>query len=516
MDDNRLPVIVAVGEAVGDRGRDPDRAREPSALLDDALAAVREDLDATDPDAFLAALDAVYAVRTTSWAYASMAGRVADRLGAAPGHRVDTTVGGHWPVRLLEEAAARIAAGEDRGAVLVGAEAQAALGALQRAGRDPIADAGWSADPGGPPAFDPDDLGSPGMQASGLFLPTRVYPSVHLAWMADRGLDPATAGHRSAALYAAFTELAADHPIAWNRTRRSAEDVATVGAGNRMVCEPYPLAVNAMPHVDQAAAVVLTSAAVARVAGIPEDRWVHVHGGAGATDPNDVLARRRLGEADGLRLALDRTLDRTGWGADDLDVVDVYSCFPIVPELVREHLGLGSDHVPSVTGGHAAFGGPLSSYSLHAVAAVTRRLRGTGGRALVHGNGGYLTHHHAVVLAAAAHVDGYVGDPVPTAVTHDAPTWRPATEVATAEGTPVTIEAWTVEHAKQGGPAQAFVVARTADGARTAAATAPGDTTTAAALSLNCLPAGATTHVGRTVHLVHRDGQAVVDPGASP
>ena len=100
----------------------------------------------------LAALDAVYSVHTASWAYDEPAARVAAALGAAPGHTVDTTVGGQRPAELLELAAARIAAGESRSALIVGGEAQASVLALQRAGVDPLAH-GWSATPGGPPAL---------------------------------------------------------------------------------------------------------------------------------------------------------------------------------------------------------------------------------------------------------------------------------------------------------------------------------------------------------------------------
>lgn len=66
--------------------------------------------------------------------------------------------------------------------------------------------------------------------------------------------------------------------------------------------------------------------------------------------------------------------------------------------------------IPSVTGGHSFFGGPLNSYTLHSVAEVTRRIRDGANLALVHANGGFLTYQHCVLLSAAAHADGYVGD----------------------------------------------------------------------------------------------------------
>lgn len=517
MDERRVPVIVGVGEVQGNRERTPSAAREPLELIVDATRAAAADaLTGSDGAALLAAIDAVYAIRTTSWSYDEAAALVAARVGASPRHRVDTTIGGHWPARSLEQAAARIAAGRDRVALVVGGEAQASVGALAKAGLDPAADAGWSAAPGGPPAFDAADLGSARMQAAGVVLPTRVYPMFHSALQADLGLGAAEAAARSAALYARFSEVAAANPVAWHREARTAEDIATVTPSNRMVCEPYPLAVNAMPHVDQAAAVLVTSVAAARAHGIPEDRWVYVWGGAGATDTADVLDRRTYAASDALATALDRTLEATGVASEQLDVVDVYSCFPVVPELVMRHLGLPPTATPSVTGGHAAFGGPLSSYSVHAIAAVTRRLRDDLDLAMVHANGGYLTHQHATVLGRAPHPGGYVGDPDPVVVVPDgAPRVRDATEVVAAAPDaelPLVVEACTVEHGRDGQPAQAFVIGRTAAGERVAAATAPGDRGAAASFSHDALPDGAISHVGRTARLVSLDGGAALVP----
>lgn len=512
-DERRVPVIVGVGEVLGNRDRTPEAAREPMELIVDAVQRAAADTG-VGADTVLTAVDATYAVRTTSWAYDEASAIVARRTGGQPHHRVDSTVGGHWPTRLLEQAAARIAAGEDRVALLFGGEAQASVGALAKAGLDPVVDAGWSASPGGPPAFDPADLGSDRMQAAGVVLPTRVYPMFQSALDADLGLAPEAAAQRSAELYARLSRVAADHPVAWNPRPRTAEDIASVTPDNRMVCEPYPLAVNAMPHVDQAAAVLVTSVAVARDLGVPEDRFVYVWGGAGADDTGDVLERRTFAASDALADALDRALERTGLEAGQLDLVDVYSCFPVVPELVVRHLGLPADTTPSATGGHAAFGGPLSSYSVHAIATVTRRLRDDVELAMVHANGGYLTSQHVTVLGRSPHPDGYVGDPEPVQVAPaDAPRVVDAADLVTSGGAlEVTVEAVTVEHGRDGRPAQAFVIARTAGGERVGAATAPGDRDAAAALSVASLPEGATTQVGRRVTLTSLDAGPVIVP----
>lgn len=461
-------MLVGVGQVRGNRERTVENAREPLPLILDAVRAA-----AADGGVDLATVDSVLTVHVASWAYDELGARIAREIGATPARTVDTTVGGQRPAELLERAAARIAAGDSRAALIVGGEAQASVQALWRNGIDP-ADR-WSATPGGPPSFEASGLRSDAMAATGLILPTRVYPLFENALRAARGETPERSARASAELYAAFSQVAAANPAAWNPEPRTPEEIGTAGPGNRMVCEPYPLALNAMPMVDQAAAVLVTSLAAAREAGVREERIVHVWGGAGAHDAVDVLARPGFAASDALSDVLDRTLAATGLAPSDLDVIDVYSCFPVVPKLVGAHLGIAPP--VGVTGGHSAFGGPLSSYTLHALVAVTERLRAGGGTALVHGNGGYLTHEHALVVSTTPH--DYVGDPEPRDTSRPGP---PVQE--RVDGEQVTVETATVEYGRDGAPAQAFLVARTASAARYAAATAPGDTASADALSL--------------------------------
>ncbi len=89
---------------------------------------------------------------------------------------------------------------------------------LRRAGMDP-AQRGWSTDPGGPPSFDPDDLGSPAMQAAGHFLPTRVYPLFENA-LRHTGGEP-----RPPRPYVVFSRVAVANPAAWSPAVRTAEAI---------------------------------------------------------------------------------------------------------------------------------------------------------------------------------------------------------------------------------------------------------------------------------------------------
>ncbi|WP_051571676.1 hypothetical protein [Cryptosporangium arvum] len=479
MTDDRLPVLVGVGEVRANRERAVAQAREPLALILEAL-----DL-AASPE-LLAAADAIYTVRVASWAYDELSADVAAAVGAKPAHRDDSPIGGQWPIRLLDRAAGRIAAGESSVALLVGGEATASATALLKAGVDPITDLGWSTRPGGPTPIDAADMGSPAMQTAGLLLPTRVYPLYENRLQADLGLTPAENADWSARLYAELSAVAATHPIAWNTSALTAEQVGTVTPKNRLVCEPYPLSMNALPFVDQAAAVVVTSLAAARAAGVPADRIVHLHAAAGSDDLPDVLARPKLGRSTALADALTGAIDRAAVPTADLDFVDVYSCFPVVPKLAGLALGLPRETVLSITGGHSSFGGPLNSYSLHSLARAYERLRGTDRKGLVHANGGFLSYQHAIVLGGRP--TGYQSGPVRTRTD--------GLEVAEArdlDGTDVVVETATVEYDRSATPRQAFVVVGTENGVRAAVATPRGDAVAAAEWSLTNRP----SQVGR-------------------
>lgn len=496
VDDERAPVLVGVGQVRGNRERTLDGAREPLALIADAVRVAGADA-AAEP--LVAAADSVAAVGVLSWAYADLARAVAARVGARPADLVTTTLAGHWPARLVHRAAARIADGRSRVALVVGGEAMASAAALGRAGTDPVAH-GWSADPGGGTRLEPADLGTPAMWAAGTTLPARVYPLFESALRHATDTPPEVSARDSARLYAAFTRVAAGNDAAWDPRERTPAEIGTVGPGNRMICEPYPLALVANPMVDQAAAVLVTSLAAAREHGVPEDRIVHVLGGAGADDDPDILRRPSFADAPGLADALDRCL--AGRDPATLDVVDVYSCFPVVPKLVARHLGLPLDALAGVTGGHNAFGGPLASYTLHALVAAVARIRSGARTALVHANGGHLTRQHAVLLGRAP--GPLAGDPEPRDVRSPGPRLVPVPDGE------VVVEAATVEHDRAGEPAVGYLVGRVgAD--RVAASTAAGDRESARALSL-WRDGAAREIVGTTLRVAPRDGHVVVRP----
>lgn len=104
------------------------------------------------------------------------------------------------------------------------------------------------------------------------------------------------------------------------------------------------------------------------------------------------------------------------------------SCFPIVPKLACEHLGLPILNPPkpiTLLGGLTSFGGAGNNYSVHAIIEMVRELRkGKGKYGLVLANGGTITHQHVVCLSTLSRKDGSPypeKNPLPTHIITDVP-----------------------------------------------------------------------------------------------
>lgn len=80
------------------------------------------------------------------------------------------------------------------------------------------------------------DIG--GMHSIGA--PIQVYPLYENAFRAHRGQTPRANDDESAALYAGFAKVAAQHPFAWNYGKPPAtkEEIQSVSRRNRMICSP--------------------------------------------------------------------------------------------------------------------------------------------------------------------------------------------------------------------------------------------------------------------------------------
>src|SRR5437762_1503567 len=389
--EDRIPVIVGVGEIV-DRPKEITAGLEPLALLEEALKRAEADSGTK----LLGDIQSLDVVSFLSWRYRDPEKQLAARIGARPSHCYYGPVGGESPLRYLHEAALRIAHGECSVAAVCGAEAQSTATKAERAG----VKLPWT-----PFASDVEEpkrgavFQKPLAVALGVFRPITVYPLYESATSAHWGQTPREALAESGDLWSTYASVAAQNPNSWLKKNFSPKQITTPTPDNRLIAWPYTKLMVANPSVNMGGALLLTSLAKARSAGVPEDRIVYAWGGASAEEPRDYLIRDQFFESHPQNAVLKAIMDLVEGDGKKFDAIELYSCFPVVPKMARRTLGLGPDVQPTVTGGLTFFGAPLNTYMTHAACAMVRKLRNGGKLGLLYGQGGFVTKHHGLVLS---------------------------------------------------------------------------------------------------------------------
>jgi hypothetical protein len=294
------------------------------------------------------------------------------------------------------------------------------------------------------------------------------FPLYEHALRAHESVSLADAQRESAVLWSGLSEVAAANPYAWTRDAREVDAVGRIDAANRMVTFPYPKSFVANPFVNQGGALLVTDVDTARELGISERRWVHPLGGAGADEPTDPRARAAYHHVPALDVTVRDVQAVTGTSADDHSFVELYSCFPAMPKLIRRALERDATASISVTGGLSFFGGPGSNYLTHSLAAMVERIRADGGTGLVHGVGMFNTKHHALVLADHPRADGDYPSPRHDVGVPRPPVTEPVPVVEDYSGA-ATVVTCSVMFDREGAPESGVVIGEGAHGERVAA-----------------------------------------------
>src|SRR5216110_469599 len=315
--DDRIPVIVGVGEIV-DRPKEISKGLEPLVLLEQALKRAEADSGSK----LLGEIQSLDIVNFLSWRYRDPEIQLSDRLGIKPKHAYYGPVGGESPIRYLHQAAQRIARGECSVAAVCGAEAQSTATKAERAGV-PLP---WT-----PFAHDVEEpkrgaaFQKPMAVKLGVFRPITVYPFYEAATAAHWGQTPREAMAESGALWSTYSNVASQNPNAWLKRRVTSEEITTPSADNRLIAWPYTKLMVANPTVNMGAAVLITSLAKARAAGIAEDRLIYVWGGASAEEPRDYLVRDQFFESHPQNAVLNAVMALVGGDGKAFDAIDLYS-----------------------------------------------------------------------------------------------------------------------------------------------------------------------------------------------
>lgn len=485
--DTRIPVIVGVGE-FSDHPTDLAQGLEPLAMMERALRRAEADCGA----ALLADIDSLDIVNFLSWRYDAPERQLSDKLNIKPRHAYYGPVGGESPIRYIHEAAQRIARGEAQVAAIVGAESQGTATKAERAG---VALPWTPFAHNAPEPLRGANYQKPMATTLGVAKPVTVYPFYEAASAAHWGQTPRAAHRESGELWSRYAAVAAQNPEAWIKKAYTPDDITTPTPDNRLIAWPYTKLMVANPMVNQSAAILVTSLAKARAAGVPEERMVHILGGASADEPRDYLNRDQYVESHAQNAVLKAAMALVGGNGTAFDAIELYSCFPCVPKMARRTLGLGADVMPTVTGGLTFFGAPLNDYMAHAACAMVRRVRGGANTGLLYGQGGFVTKHHALVVGRAMPEAALAQA---TSVQAEADRARGSVPRFVTEASGAgKVESFTVIYGRGGAPEHGVVILRTAADERALARVPVRDEATLAFLmDMDRSPVGATGAIG--------------------
>jgi acetyl-CoA C-acetyltransferase len=404
-------------------------------------------------------------VNLLSWRYRNPGLLLAQRIRAPRAESRYTSIGGNVPQSLVNQACLDIQQGGLDTVLIAGAETwrtrtkvRAAGGKLDWTKQDDSVPVPQGAD---------DDFQMAGPVEIKIHLdrPAYVYPMFEQALRISAGETPDDHRRRIGELWERFSEVAQHNPHAWNREPVSAEEIWQPGPGNRMISWPYTKLMNSNNMVDQGAVLILTSVEKATHLQIPTDRWVFPYAGTDAHDTYRIGERAEFDRSPAIRIAGRRVLELAGKGVDDVDLIDVYSCFPSAVQVAANELGLPLDDPErplTVTGGLTFAGGPWNNYVSHSIATMAERLVAVPGTlGLITANGGYLTKHSFGLYGTRPPTGEFYWEDVQSAVDAE------PTRVAEGDWTGVgTVETWTTPFTRDGAPEKAFLAVRTPEDTR--------------------------------------------------
>ena len=365
--DPRTPVLIGTGQVL-QRAEGLDDARDPVALMVEAITLAASDAGLSSvPNP-----DAIRVVSLLSWKYGNPAQFIAEDLGLTPRELGLSAMGGNTPQTLVNAASRQILAGEIDLVILTGGETTRTRARYNKAGLTPD----WRTTDIAPvPVSEDLTMNMPEELARKIMMPIQIYPLFETALRAQAGRSIADHQVHISELYARFSAVAATNPYAWSKKQYTAEEIRTASDTNRMIGFPYPKLMNSNNDVDMSAALILCSAEKATALGVPRDRWIFPQSGSDAHEHAFISHRNHFYDTPAIELAGRRVLELAGMSINDIDLVDLYSCFPSAVQLGAKSLGLDINGQLTRTGGLQFGGGPWNNYVMHAIATVANELR---------------------------------------------------------------------------------------------------------------------------------------------
>jgi len=210
-----------------------------------------------------------------------------------------------------------------------------------------------------------------------LIFPLLTYAIFETAICAASGRSLEEQKNHIGKIFEHFSKIASNNPYAWTQCSYTTKEIVTPTSKNRCIAHPYTKLMCSNVFVDQSSALVMTSKRIAEKLKIDSKLWIYPMGGADFKNIFNISQRPKLNNSPAAKEGAIIALEQAGLKLDDIDLFDIYSCFPSIVEIIKNEIGIKEDDPRplSITGGLPYFGGPWSKYSLHAIVSAVSLIR---------------------------------------------------------------------------------------------------------------------------------------------
>jgi acetyl-CoA C-acetyltransferase len=336
-------------------------------------------------------IDSIFMVNINSWSYKDAPEQLSIALGIKPVKKVYLPDGGDTPQLLVNRAVKKIMTRKSQVILITGAEAGYSLYRSQK-GKVSL---NWPIRR--KPKYMEGNLwhGTSDFENKyNLIIPAYSYAIFETSLRSF--LNHSLEEHNSyiAKIFEKFSKIASKNPYAWEKKSYSAEELITPAPNNREITHPYTKRLCSNVYVDQAAAIIIASKKIVEKLKIDQKKWVYPMGGVDFKNIFNITQRPKLYNSPAARIGIKYVLKRARLKLEEINLFDIYSCFPSIVEIIKNEIGLEEDDPRqlTITGGLPYFGGPWSTYSLHAIVTAVELIRKNPSlKIMIIANGGYNT-----------------------------------------------------------------------------------------------------------------------------
>ena len=459
---NKRSSPIIVGAAQYKQPKDTAQPLDPLSLIEKTCRMAFTDSGVEELKEFI---DSVYMININSWSYEDAPGELSKIIGVKPVQKVFLPDGGDSPQMLVNRAAKAIATGKSQAILITGGEASYSI---YRARKGEIT-LNWPEKK--TPKYMEDNLwnGTNDFENKyGMIFPSCSYALFESALRGKSGRSLEEHRVHMGKIFERYSRIASKNPYAWSQKSYTADEITIPSPQNRKVIYPYTKRMCSNLFVDQSGALIITSEEIAEKLNIDPASWVYLMGGADFKNIFNISQRPKLYDSPAARKGSQIALEQAGLSLGDIDVFDIYSCFPSIVQIITNEMGL-SDNDPrdlTITGGLPYFGGPWSNYSLHAIITAVDIIRkNRSKRIMIVANGGYNTKQSFGIYGNKPPV-------MPWQERDDKEIQKEILRVSLSDPVKeangqLTIEAYTIYYERDGRPKRGIVIGYLEDGSRT-------------------------------------------------